>query len=159
MAISSGFYQGIVSMLFTGSAFGLTMYFYENSKTVKNQTKLDSGYLLPGEHIVFSKAGGLVFKPKDYGLKNFAFDDLMWTTGMKDKESIAGELYLTNYRLIHKSTKLNRLRGVFSIFLPTIKQVSNSSFFIAKKITVETYSSRVVFTMYDEKEMFEKISA
>ncbi|NET33831.1 MAG: hypothetical protein F6K19_17725 [Cyanothece sp. SIO1E1] len=104
--------------------------------------------LFEGEKVILSKNSNLIVTPKEFGLKKFAFDDLLWTVGMKNKEAIGGKIHLTNYRLIFISHSLNRLTGKTSIFLPTIKDVKNSSFHATKKITVETYTSKIDFIIW-----------
>lgn len=79
--------------------------------------------LLPDEHILFSKRANAVVKRGIGGIMG---------------EAIGGELYLTNYRLIFKSHIFNRLRGKFSIFLPTITEMRDSSSILAKKVTIVT---------------------
>ena len=44
--------------------------------------------LFEGETVILSKNSNLIVQPKEFGLKKFAFDDLLWTVGMKNKEAI-----------------------------------------------------------------------
>ncbi len=104
--------------------------------------------LFEGEKVILSKNSNLIVTPKEFGLKKFAYDDLLWTVGMKNKEALGGKIHLTNYRLVFISHSLNRLTGKTSIFLPTIKDVKDSSFQLTKKITVETYTSKVDFVIW-----------
>lgn len=148
-SLSLGVTRGIIAGLVSGILFGLITYLFVNSKIVRKQTEIGEEILLPGEEIIAIKAANLVVKPKEFGLNKFAFDDLLWTVGMKNKEALGGKLHVTNFRLIFKSHKLNRLRGVISIFLPTIDEIKNSSYFITKKITISTSASKVDFVIDD----------
>jgi hypothetical protein len=109
---------------------------------------IDQSDLLSGESVILSKGANAVIKISDYGLSRIAFDQLMWTVGMKGKEAIGGKLHLTNYRLIFKSHPLNRLRGKFSIFLPTIREVKDVSGLISKKIEVFTQTQAFEFVVW-----------
>lgn len=104
--------------------------------------------LLDGETLIQAKNANAVIKMDQHGLSRFAFDQLMWTVGMKGKEAIGGTIALTNYRLIYKSHSINRLTGKFSIFLPTIKNVSDASGFIVKKMRVATQTQQLDFVMW-----------
>jgi hypothetical protein len=121
--------------------------------------QINNSDLLKGEHIIKEKMANLIIVPKDFNLKKFAFDKMMWTVGMKDKEALGGKLYLTNYRLLFKSHAVNRLTGTVSIFLPTIKMVKNSSYFVTRKITVQTLHAKVDFVIWGIKEFINKINA
>jgi GRAM domain len=156
-SFSSGIEKGLISGLISGILFGLLMYLFSNSKMVKKQTEIGLDLLLPGEKIISSNEANFIIKPKEFGLKRFAFDDLLWTVGMKNKEAIGGRLHLTNYRLVFKSHKFNRLRGVVSIFLPTIKEIKNTSYFITEKITLETYTTQVGFIIHEIEKFIESV--
>jgi len=54
---------------------------------------------------------------------------------------------------------VNRLRGVFSVFLPTIKGVRNSSYFITRKLTLETYTTEIEVVLFDVKQMIGNIQS
>lgn len=90
--------------------------------------ELENSDLLPGENILINKAA------------NACFSKI---------ESIGGKLYLTNYRLIFKSHKFNRLRGKFSIFLSTIEGISDDSFLCIKKLSVVTKIKRFEFIVWE----------
>ncbi|MFF0587278.1 hypothetical protein ACFYWD_15025 [Streptomyces sp. NPDC003781] len=94
--------------------------------------------MLPGEHLVLRKNANAVIDVKESGLTQFAFDDLMWLIGMSGKEAIGGRCFLTNYRLVFKAHPANRLRGSFSVFLPSVLDVRNTSFAVTRKVTVTT---------------------
>ena len=110
--------------------------------------KLETSDLLPGESSILSIASNAVVKLSDHGLSQFAFDQYMWAVGMKNKESIGGNLHLTSYRLLFKSHGINRLTGKFSIFLPTIKAIKDTSFFITKKVTISTQLTNFDFVVW-----------
>lgn len=144
---------GLVRGLISGLLFGLLMLLFANSGFVKRQTEINQEKLIGVEKIITSELANLVIKPKDFKLKSFAFDSLLWTVGMKNKESLGGKLHITNYRLIFKSHKLNRVRGDFSIFLPTIKATRDFSLLFMKKIILETYSSKIEIVIDKPKEL------
>jgi len=108
--------------------------------------------LLENEKVILSKKSNLLIHPKHFGIKNFAFDDFMWTVGMKNKEALGGKLHLTNYRIIFKSHAVNRIRGKMSIFLPSIKEIKDTSFAVVKQVSVETQTSRVDFVLWGIEE-------
>jgi hypothetical protein len=99
---------------------------------------LEPSDLWPGEQALLSKAANLVIRIKEHGLSQFAFDKYMFLIGMKGKEALGGLVHLTSYRLIFKSHGLNRLRGKISIFLPNVAAVTNTSWFVVRKVKVET---------------------
>jgi hypothetical protein len=145
MSITSGITKGIIAGPISGILFALSMYLFANSKFVKKQTAIDLDTLLPNEKIIISKAANLIVSPKDFGLNEFAFDELLSLVGMKNKEALGEKLHFTNFRLIFKSHKINRLNGTISIFLPTIKEISCSSSFLSEKMILETYFSAISF--------------
>jgi hypothetical protein len=120
---------------------------------------IDQDDLLSGEKVVLSKGANAIIKIDEHGLSRFAFDQLMWTVGMKGKEAIGGKLHLTNYRLIFKSHAVNRLKGKFSIFLPTIQDVKDVSFLITKKIAVMTQTQRFEFVVWGIPELISAIES
>jgi len=113
-----------------------------------NTMKITDGDLLDSEKLIQTKNANAVIKIDEYGLSQFAFDQLMWTVGMKGKEAIGGKIHLTNYRLIFKSHGINRLTGKFSLFLPTIKELKDASRLIAKKMEVGTDTQRFEFVVW-----------
>jgi hypothetical protein len=113
--------------------------------------------LLSGESVIISKLANSVIELKEYELKRLPYDQLMALSGFKGKEAIGGQLYLTNYRLIFKSHSLNRLRGKFSIFLPTIQETKNNSSFLSKKLEVVTQTQRFEFVVWGVPELITKI--
>ncbi|MBC5793935.1 hypothetical protein H5968_01925 [Sphaerospermopsis sp. LEGE 00249] len=109
---------------------------------------IDRRIFLDGEKLLLSKASNAVFKISDYGLKSLPYDQLMSVMGFNGKEAIGGKLHLTNYRLIFKSHPLNRVTGKFSIFLPTINSVLDTSQFLTKKIEVSTHTQNFEFILW-----------
>jgi hypothetical protein len=109
---------------------------------------LDKTELLPGEAVLLSKKANAVIRPDQHGLSRFAFDHLMGSVGMAGQEAIGGNLHLTSYRLLFKAHPVNRLRGAFSIFLPTIQQVRNASSGIARKVEVVTGTQRYTYVAW-----------
>src|SRR5438067_4899834 len=99
---------------------------------------LEPADLWPGEVHQLTKAANLVIRVKEHGLSQFAFDKYMFLIGMRGKEALGGQVHLTNYRLIFKTHRLNRLRGKISIFLPNVTSVTNASWFIVRKVKIET---------------------
>jgi len=108
----------------------------------------ENSELLPGENIILSKGANAVIKLSEYGLSKFAFGQFMWVAGLKGKEAIGGKLSLTNYRLIFKSHRFNRLRGKFSIFLPAIAKMRDSSFLLTRKVAIVTKLTEFEFVIW-----------
>jgi hypothetical protein len=109
---------------------------------------LEPGDLWPGEEHLLSKNANLVIRIKDHGLSQFAFDKYMFLVGMKGKEALGGQVHLTSYRLLFKTHGLNRLRGKISVFLPNVAAVTNASWFIVRKVRVETQVQNHEFVMW-----------
>lgn len=57
-----------------------------------------------------------------------------WVMGSSAPERVLGVLHLTNYRLVFKPAE--RPTPVFSIFLPAILDVRNTSWFLVRKFRV-----------------------
>ncbi|MHC5825823.1 MAG: GRAM domain-containing protein, partial [Nostoc sp.] len=85
-------------------------------------------------------------------------NQLISIIGFKDKEAIGGMLHLTNYRLIFKSHIFNRVKGKFSIFLPTIKNIHDTSQFLTKKIEVITQIQVYEFVVWDVPALIQYIN-
>jgi len=110
--------------------------------------KLKETDLLPGETLIKSKGCNCIISVSEAGLTNLATDKYMWVVGMKGKEAIGGNIHLTNYRLLFKSHKLNRVTGEASIFLPAITDVQNSSRLIVRQMTVSTQATKSKFIIW-----------
>ncbi|PKW05503.1 hypothetical protein SAMN05428944_7472 [Streptomyces sp. 1222.5] len=104
--------------------------------------------LFPGEHIVLQKNANAVIDVRESGLSRFAFDDLMWLVGMDGKEAIGGRAFLTNYRLVFKAHSVNRMRGSFSVFLPSVLDVRNSSVAVTRKATLTTALQELTLVLW-----------
>ena len=118
--------------------------------------KLTDEDLLPNESVVLKKNANAVIGVTESGLTKFAFGKWMWVIGMKGKEAIGGKLYLTNYRLIFKSHRLNRLRGKFSIFLPTVTELEDTSFLMTRKVSIRTKWTKFDFVMWGISDFIKK---
>ncbi|KAF2277931.1 uncharacterized protein EI97DRAFT_278736 [Westerdykella ornata] len=113
--------------------------------------------LLPGEKVLITKSANALVKITEYGLSRFFADDLLRLMGMKKIEGIGGKLYLTNYRLLFKSHAFNRLTGKFSVALPTIKSVKDTSRFVMKRIDVVTDTETFQFVVWGIPELISAI--
>lgn len=101
--------------------------------------QLDPAELMEGEHVVLDKAANSIIKLSDYGLKRLPYDHLQNLIGFKGKEAVGGQLHLTNFRLVFKSHPVNRVQGKFSIFLPSVTGLRNTSpNFLMKRLEVQT---------------------
>lgn len=104
--------------------------------------------LLPTEEVLVEKPANCVIRLKDYHLSRMWFRTLMPLIGMTGKEAIGGMLSLTNYRLIFHAHEINRVQGAFSIFLPTICGLQNTSVLVVRKIRVVTQSQDFEFVIW-----------
>jgi hypothetical protein len=110
--------------------------------------KLKESDLLPGERLILSKGCNSIISVREAGLTDFAADKYMWAVGMKGKEAIGGNMHLTNYRLLFKSHKLNRVTGKVSIFLPVITDVQNTSRLVVRQMSVCTDATELKFIIW-----------
>lgn len=113
--------------------------------------------LFPDEKLILSKNSNAIIAISDFGLSRFAFDKYMWVVGMKNKEGIGGKIHLTNYRLIFKSHAMNRLKGTFSILLPAVTAIHNSSFLMTRKMSIDTRFNRFDFVVWGVSDLIEQI--
>ncbi|MFJ4584946.1 hypothetical protein [Streptomyces echinatus] len=109
---------------------------------------LRPGDLLPGEAVQLTKKANAVVKVDEAGLTRFSHDGLMWTVRMQGSEAIGGQLHVTNYRLVFCSHFANRARGQFSIFLPVISGLRDTSRGIKRQIEVATGTHRFTFVVW-----------
>lgn len=86
--------------------------------------------LLDGEKVLYKKTTNFLVNPSDYKFKKMSISI--------KKEALGGMLYLTNYRIIFKSHNFNRLIGTFSILLPDVQEVTNTSRFLMRKLEILT---------------------
>jgi hypothetical protein len=122
--------------------------------------------LYPGEGVILSKNANSVISIRDYGLKRLGVkfhgvrvpvDQLMSVAGFKGQEAVGGRLHLTNYRLIFKSHPINRVKGKFSICLPTIAELRDASRFLAKKLEIVTGSQSFVFVVWGVPKLIDSV--
>lgn len=104
--------------------------------------------LLEGETVLLQKAANAIITPSEHGLSRFVADGYMHLVGMKEKEAIGGHLQLTTYRLLFKAHAINRLRGQFSIYLPTITALKDTSRFLSKKMQIHTQTHAYEFVIW-----------
>ncbi|KAJ4195435.1 hypothetical protein NW767_009757 [Fusarium falciforme] len=109
---------------------------------------LQSDDLLPGEKVLMKKAANAMISIDDYKLSRFFANDLARLFGKENLEAIGGKLYLTNYRMLFKSHSINRVTGKFSIALPTISAVEDTSKFLTKRIDVTTSTETFQFVVW-----------
>lgn len=104
--------------------------------------------LLPGEQVVLDKSANAMIRVSEFGLSRFAFDRVMVATGLGDVEAIGGKLYVTDYRVLFKSHTVNRVRGAFSIFLPTVRELRDTSAGIKRQLEVSSSTQRFTFVIW-----------
>lgn len=134
-------YESALMGLIIGFFFSVASYLFRNSKRIKNQTALREERLFKQETIVNSFFANLIIRPADFNLKSFSFDEYFKYFGMKNQEALGGSLHLTNFRLIFKTHRYNRIRGEFSVFLSEIKNIEIISSLLHKKMIINTTAS------------------
>lgn len=105
-------------------------------------------HLLPTEEVLVEKPANYVIRLHDYQVSTSALSALMPLIGMRGKEAIGGTLSLTNYRLVFQAHAINRVHGTFSIFLPTIRDLHNTSVLIVRKLQVATRAHDFEFVLW-----------
>ena len=85
--------------------------------------RLQDSDLLPGEHMILSKAANAIVSLRETGIAKYGLAELMIEMGMRDADGIGGKAHLTNFRILFKSHFFNRVRGSFSVFLPNVQSV------------------------------------
>jgi hypothetical protein len=110
---------------------------------------LEQDEWLDGERIILERKANLMINIEDYGLKK--------KFTLSNKEAIGGKLYLSNYRLIFKSHPFNRVTGTYSILLPAIRSVRDSSGLLMKKIEVNANEKPFEFVVWGRKELLAQI--
>ena len=142
-ALGIGLAAGVISgLLFAGMLVG-----FVKLPRVRAQIELQDGDLLPGERVLDSRLANLVVTPADFGLGNFAFGDLLFLAGLRDREIIGGALHVTTLRLLFKAHRFNRLHGKVSIFLPSITALQPTACWPFRRLAVSTRLSRVEFVL------------
>ena len=102
--------------------------------------------LLDGERVVAVKNVSVIVQIHEYGLSPlFGGSPMPWRRGL---ESIGGRLHLTNYRLVFSAHPVNRLKGRFSILLPTISEARNVSLVLSRKIRGSTAAQDYTFQVW-----------
>ncbi len=81
----------------------------------------------------------------------------MGLVGMRGKEAIGGRLHLTNYRLVFRSHRFNRVRGTFSVFLPCVEELRDTSFAVTRQVTVSTALQDLTFVVWGVPELIDTI--
>jgi hypothetical protein len=109
--------------------------------------------LLSNETVIIEKMAGAFIKLKDYNLRSLSY--LNWG----GTEKIGGRLHLTNYRLIFASNAINRVVGKFSILLPTIQQIKNTSFLTDRRIEIHTQAQIFEFQVWGIPELIARITS
>ena len=109
--------------------------------------------LLSNETVIIEKMAGAFIKLKDYNLRSLSY--LNWG----GTEKIGGRLHLTNYRLIFASNVINRVVGKFSILLPTIQQIKNTSFLTDRRIEIHTQAQIFEFQVWGIPELIARITS
>jgi len=120
---------------------------------------IDEAQLLTGEAVSFSKSVNLIIQVADAGLTRFAADHAMARVGLKDQEGIGGRLHLTNYRLIFKAHAANRMHGSVSVFLPTIREVKNTSSGLKRQVDIVTGGQHFTFVVWGIPKLIAAIEA
>lgn len=119
--------------------------------------KIEAGDLLPGEKRILTKFANSVIRLDQYGLGRIGSEKLMELVGFAGKEGIGGKLHLTNYRLLFKSHRVNRVTGAFSIFLPTIREVADTSRLLSRKVKVVTRLQRFEFVLWGTQSFIREV--
>src|SRR5262249_14263907 len=103
---------------------------------------LEPDELMSDETVISERMAGAFVKLSDYSLRSLSY--LNWA----GTEKVGGKLHLTNYRLIFASNSWNRVVGKFSVFLPTIQDVENTSFLLGRRIKICTRSQTFEFQVW-----------
>jgi hypothetical protein len=103
--------------------------------------------LLPGEHLILTRRASVVLSRDDLGLGKLGLIDAP-NAVLKGRESIGGRLDLTDQRLVFTTHQVNRASGRFSVFLPVIRALRDTSRFLVRRIEVETTRTTWTFIVY-----------
>jgi hypothetical protein len=109
--------------------------------------------LLSDETVIIEKNVNAIIKLKDYNLRSISHANWGGT------EPVGGRLHLTNYRLIFASHAINRVVGTFSILLPTIQQVKDTSFLLNRRIEISTQAQIFEFNVWGIPEFIASITS
>ena len=105
-------------------------------------------YLFDGESILQAIAAKFAFQLDEQGIPRLRSDPATAAVDSAGKETIGGTIFLTNYRLFFQSHGANPFNGTFSIFLPAIVEVNDTSRFLTKKMDVSTSDYNFEFTAW-----------
>jgi hypothetical protein len=103
--------------------------------------------LLPEETSILGKNANALVRPDELLLSRLAFDHALGA-GLRGTEAIGGTLHVTSYRLVFKSHAVNRAAGEFSIFLPTVREMRNTSSGLRRQLEVATATQRFTFVVW-----------
>ncbi|OOG91730.1 hypothetical protein [Bacillus pseudomycoides] len=98
--------------------------------------QLEQQDLFKGERVVMERKANAIIDFKDFGMKKIKYSPF------RKHEAIGGKLYVTNYRLIFKSHPINRVRGMYSILLPTIQFVKDDSVLVG--VLPHTHQAKIL---------------
>lgn len=104
--------------------------------------------LLRGETVLFSKFANAIVDLSALGLTPLFGDKFLWTVGLHDQEAVGGKLWVTNVRVIFSSHRFNRGTGTFSVLLPTVTSVADTSFLAMRKFEMRTGRQRYEFVVW-----------
>src|SRR5438876_11734450 len=107
--------------------------------------------LLSDEKVIVEKNVNAIIKLKDYNLRSRSRANWGATEG------IGGRLHLTNYRLVFSSHGFNRVVGKFSILLPTIQKVKDTSIPLNRRIEISTQAQIFEFNVWGIPEFIASI--
>jgi hypothetical protein len=122
-------------------------------------------YLLSGENFIETKNANFLLHLDENELRRFGVfgvDAEMRLLGLGEgKESIGGKLYLTNFRLFFQSHSVNRFKGTFSIFLPTIIEAKDVSqpLTLGKVMQIVTQNHNFEFVVWKIPKLITDVTA
>lgn len=109
--------------------------------------------LLTGEQLLANKWANAVIRVQRPGLAFFLIRQGHRVAGLHGDEAVGGHLYLTTYRLVFQSHPFNWVTGTFSIFLPTIQAMHDTSHVITKQLGVQTRTHGYTFVVWGIPEL------
>jgi hypothetical protein len=81
-----------------------------------------------GERQLYRGAANAIITPAEYGLSQFAFNQLMPLVGLAGREAIGGRLVVTSIRVLFEAHAVNRVKGILSTPLPVIQEMRRCRF-------------------------------
>ena len=116
--------------------------------------------MLPGEQIILAQPANWIASLPDHNMSALTGEWLRrGVGGMKATEAVGGQLHLTTCRLVFRAHALNRLRGQVSVFLPTIRNVEDSSKRLMRQVTAYTDAGGVTFVVGKRERLMAAIVA